>query len=274
MKETEVVYCCSYGRRVVASSRGFRAACTRDRSGLCACKEHDGVNESLYWYYYDVAVRLYASGKRAEAARALGRAIHYAQDGVLARWMYTGTGECGGQVSGVDVHDRAEAGLERLLGTPGARELVEEGVARALSGGMVTAPGHDPRDILVRAAQNTAATLLRFQSEAPSTGTRLVALVAGMLASLLLLALSVILVPRATHPLPGFAAVASAVALAYFLAEARGRLFRYGVAGRRGVPPGRLVMGAVLRTEQCVSGMYREFYKAPRRATASRKPPG
>jgi len=78
-------------------------------------KQHDKTVKELVKYYLRLAIYLYNSGKVEEAGRALGRAIHYAQDLVLKRRRYLI----------FDVHDKIEEELERYFNKIDKKMILE-----------------------------------------------------------------------------------------------------------------------------------------------------
>ncbi len=67
-------------------------------------RQHDKLVAKLVKYYLELAVHLYHRGQLEESGRALGRAIHYAQDLVLKRRKFIL----------VDVHEELEKKIDNL----------------------------------------------------------------------------------------------------------------------------------------------------------------
>jgi len=71
---------------------------------LVPVKQHDGINYTLVKYYLHLALYFYRKGDTYSSGRALGRALHYVQDGVIKRrrWLR-------------DVHEDIENSIDFLV---------------------------------------------------------------------------------------------------------------------------------------------------------------
>jgi len=110
-------------------------------------RQHGGVNKALVHYYYCLALYHYRNGNDYMAGRALGRAIHYVQDGVLQRKKWMGL---------VDVHDELESEIEIM---------VKEGFDFSTCS-QVIKESNKPGEVLCSAYVGTVELLSKFSSEA------------------------------------------------------------------------------------------------------------
>lgn len=87
----------------------------RVRTRIIPATQHDGINKLLVKYYSHLALYFYRHDDLFNAGRALGRAIHYVQDGVIKRtkWLF------------LDVHDKIEEEIDVLVRTK-LSEMLDE----------------------------------------------------------------------------------------------------------------------------------------------------
>ncbi|WP_333639305.1 hypothetical protein [Pyrobaculum aerophilum] len=113
------------------------------RWALAPPKHHE-LQISLVEYYYNLAQYYRARGDLYNAGRALGRALHYIQDGAVKtkKWLI------------LNVHDSLEKEIEGLL-----NKMPE------ICRGVRAERSNNPIKALCHAYQQTAALLIRFRDE-------------------------------------------------------------------------------------------------------------
>lgn len=144
-----------------------------DKEGPYFVKHHGGVNVNLWWYYTYTAARECLRDEFNECMARLARALHYAQDGPLARYLV---------VEGAldrykfkledDIHDIDEVALSSVI----RRDLETLNIMELVQSGADAAVNEEPfkynrsimraEEILINALKNmiklTAYTLVKF----------------------------------------------------------------------------------------------------------------
>ncbi len=132
-------------------------------------KHHGGVNVNLWWYYTYTAARECLRDEFNECMARLARALHYAQDGPLARHLVV---EGALDRYKFDIHDIDEAALSSVI----RRDLETLNIMELVQSGADTAVNEEPfkynrsimraEEILINALKNmiklTAYTLVKF----------------------------------------------------------------------------------------------------------------
>lgn len=203
--------------------------------GACTSK---GALNPLYYYYMDVAVALYAAGDTDGAARALGRAICYAQDAAFPA-------------------DAPKDFVKKAAELPGGAGALSARCAAGDNDGGISGPGRIPEEAACLALRNTVSALAGFASgvrEAvleTKTALLLFPLLGGIegvaglgfllsgptWAGIVLLGMSLLLI--------------ASTALA--AADKRPGL-------RLTVRPARVVVGGARRIEWCVPAVFKEYF--------------
>jgi len=113
-------------------------------------RQHGGIDRNLVRYYTYLALYLYRRGDLYRAGRALGRAIHYVQDGVLRRtkWLV------------LDVHEKLEEEVDRL-----SESSLNELIGTCTRSELRIEASNKPREILCYAIKGTYDTLKWFVEE-------------------------------------------------------------------------------------------------------------
>jgi len=113
-------------------------------------RQHGGVDPALVKYYTHLALYHYRRGELYDAGRALGRAIHYLQDGVLKRtkWLI------------LDIHERLEEEVDQL-----SQSSLSELMKACTRIDVKIKISNEPSEVLCYAIKNTYNVLKWFTSE-------------------------------------------------------------------------------------------------------------
>ena len=169
-KEVDIIYCQMPDFDTESTSRKRRCY-VKEKKQMRSARHHGGINVTLWKYYLLSAAKFYIRGDSTKSCWALGRALHYAQDGVLSR-NFTVEGVADTYES--DVHDVVERALDKYvydyLRRTDVTNLVKEGVDVALNEkpmavddvDRVFEPTTSPTEIAENVIRATAYTYVKF----------------------------------------------------------------------------------------------------------------
>ncbi len=109
-------------------------------------RQHDARNRELVNYYLKLSIYLYIRGRGEEAGKALGRAIHYAQDLLLKRRKYLI----------IDIHDKLEEEIHKIC-----LSIDNNTIRRCIEGREITR-SNDPYKIVCSSIRVTYIILKKF----------------------------------------------------------------------------------------------------------------